>query len=353
MALSRALNVLRVEEYGLNANGTTDDSAAVQACMNQAIANVQANIPTRVVFPAASLKINTGLTLAATSNITVPLDIEAYGTLFVSGITNGADVLKISITTGTALWRYFTLRGLHIYGNNGKANLLARDGNCIKLSVESSANAFYNFSFQDLKLEQAGASGMSMTGAIFEGTIRDCFFADNLFYGLNMDNGSGGGILSAMHIYGCSMVQNVQFGCATGSPNDFNFYGCYFRTNGQNGGTFGNGFKLMSGCGFEQNCTAGGGGNNVFGFIATSLNCLVIGTNANNVGFQTKLMKMFMYNATNCLSVISCATAGSADAGLGNVDANSADCKVLQLGNVGTALSIATITNDTAHRLLF
>jgi hypothetical protein len=95
--------VYDVKEYGATGNGTTDDTASIQAAIDAAEA-----VSGEVAFPPGTYK-HTGLTVNTTTGIT----LAGYGAYPVLLYTGTGNAIAISGTSGTR-YAYVTLRDLDI-----------------------------------------------------------------------------------------------------------------------------------------------------------------------------------------------------------------------------------------------
>jgi hypothetical protein len=143
-----------------------------------------------------------------------------------------------------------------------------------------------------------------MIGNVFESQIFNSYFRSNHGNGATFAHGSHGGVLSAVHIFGCVFGQNAQHGVALERGcYDVSFNGCYFLLNGHYGLAAGNGCTLINGCGFENNHTTtqgpqpGNAGIRLVGFAT------ILASGAYSIANQTALIDALV---TGELTMIGC-----------------------------------------------
>lgn len=237
-------------DFGAVGDGVTDDSGAFNRALQYAGAQGQT-----VLVPGRNYAIAKPIVFSSANNIGQPWGLLSQGATLTSKISNGQDVMSL---TSNHIVRYFRLTGgLKIQGTGS-------DGNGLHISALSGSNyvGFYNAAIDGLYVEGAGKSGLLFEGGVFETTIMNSFFQDNLLNGATFAH-SKGGVCSAISLIGCYLNQNGQYGlCATnfdaqyGGTTDVRVYGGYSRDNKSYGFYYNNG---MSGSGiyqvgFENNC---------------------------------------------------------------------------------------------------
>jgi hypothetical protein len=230
--------------FGAKGDGETDDTGALQAALDASVANGGAmlTIPAGIYRITAPLVVTTAS--GAAGNITTPSGISARGARLVSAIDDGRPVLRITCQSTV---RFLVLEGLEIAGSG-------KDGAGLVLECDGRGAYLYNICLRDMVIEGCGGDGCQMTGNIFESQIFNSYFRDNHGSGAVFSHGRRGGILSAIHVFGCVFGQNHEQGAAlVRGCYDVSFNGCYFLLNGRHGLAAGNGCTLLNGCGFENN----------------------------------------------------------------------------------------------------
>lgn len=302
---------LTAAAFGATGDGRTDDTAALQAAFDALAGNPDVAI----------------LTIAPGDyHVTRPLrmmlkqrryhgiwGISAYGARLRSAIPGDADVITIDSTT---VARFLLIEGLTIRGSG-------REGHGLSLHCDGRGHYIYNAALRDVVVEGCGGDGCRMIGNIFESQIINSYFRDNGMNGMTMGHGTRGGVLSAIHVFGCVFGGNRQHGVALiRKSNDISFSGCYFLLNGKYGLLASNGCVLLAHSGFENNHQAakdfddGGAGMhiNVFGTL--------VGCTAYSIFKQKRLVSGYI---TNQLVLTGCTGSGGGaakSAGLASLKGN-------------------------------
>ena len=242
--LTPSKRMLSVADFGAVGDGVADDTAALQAALDR----ISANGGTFVDIPPGTYKVTATLNIAFAQDSAAHIGILSHGAILQSAITDGSPLLQV---ISNAVVRFFLIEGLQIRGNG-------QEGHGLVLRADNQAVFLYNICLRDVFIEGCGGDGCQILGNIFESQIDNSFFRQNR-NGLSMGNSTGGGILSAIHLYGCVFGQNREVGCLmVNDATDAGFHGCYFLENGSWGANCPNGFTLMSNCGFENNWMAAG-----------------------------------------------------------------------------------------------
>ncbi|MPY69671.1 MAG: hypothetical protein GEU92_06265 [Alphaproteobacteria bacterium] len=290
-------------EFGAVGDGRTDDTDALQAALDAVVAGSNPGIltiPPGIYRVSRTLRID--LDRKRIGTITRFAGISAYGAQIRSSIRDGSDVLSIDSRT---VARFLLIEGLEIRGRGAEGAGLA-------LHCDGRGHYIYNSSIRDVMVEGCGGDGCRMVGNIFESQIFNAYFRDNGGNGMTMGHAKGGGILSAIHVFGCVFGGNKGHGAILiRKANDVSFHGCYFLLNGSFGLVAGNGCTLLSHCGFENNhqgkksAATGNAGLsiNVFGTL--------IGCTAYSIFKQKHLVRGYI---TNHLVMIGCTAAGDRQA---------------------------------------
>jgi hypothetical protein len=240
-----ARQMLSAAAYGARGDGMTDDTAALQAALDAALAP---DGPGFLLIPPGTYKVSNTLRIAppqgARGDMGRHHGILAHGARIDSTITGGRNVIEV-ICRSTV--RFFTLEGLDILGGGN-------EGHGIYIECESNENFFYNFCMRDIVVQRAGGDGMRLIGNVFEGQLINVYLRDNKRNGVSFAHGSRAGILSAIHVFGSVFGQNGVYGAAmVHGCYDVSYHGCYFLLNGKEGLVAENGCTLLSNCGFENN----------------------------------------------------------------------------------------------------
>ena len=221
--------VLSVTQFGAVGDGRADDTAALQAALRAAFAHggTMLELPPGDYRVTAPLRVE--LSAGTSGNITRHAGIRAHGARIVSEIADHGDVLSFA---STATVRYLIIEGLAIAGSG-------REGNGLVFTSDGRGAYLYNIALRDIVVEGCGGDGCVLFGNVFESQVFNSYFRDNRGNGMTFSHGVNGGILSAIHVFGCVFGQNGQQGAALlRGCYDVSFNGCYF---------------LLNGCGFENN----------------------------------------------------------------------------------------------------
>jgi hypothetical protein len=281
MLSQAALAVANVKLHGAVGNGTTDDSAAIQAAINTGLP---------VHFPAATYAIGTGLTVSNNGQ-----SLEGPKGAVIQ-LTAGVDALTV---TGNGC----QIRGLTIDGNgHGGSGLVVKGADNYIDGVESYGNAGHGIcldgqsttcQFNQIHACYAhdnGAIGISQNH-VCDSIISDCHSDHNAYEGITVDNQSyrclisncnlnancqGGGVGGIgldegdlTRISNC-IIQGTGSGCPgikfqnnLGTMGGVSIVGCTLVANAgpgvwmyNNGGKIANGITVM-GCRFQSNGSHG------------------------------------------------------------------------------------------------
>lgn len=304
--------MLSATSFGARGDGTTDDTAALQAALDATFAP---GGPGFLVIPPGTYRVTRTLRVATLrgekGNIGRRHGILAHGARLNSAITDGGNVFEF-ISRSTV--RFLLIEGLDILGTG-------REGHGILLECEYKEHYLYNFCLRDVTVQGCGGDGCRMMGNVFEGQVINTYLRDNKKNGMTLGHGARAGILSAIHVFGCVFGQNGQYGVAmVNGCYDAAYHGCYFLLNGKNGLVALNGCTLLSNCGFENNHEAaadfdkGGPGIWLQGFGT------LIGCTAYSMFKQKRLIDTYLVGQ---FVMIGCAGSGDArakGAGLARLD---------------------------------
>jgi hypothetical protein len=277
---------LSARDFGAVGDGQADDTGALQAALDAALASGH---PGMLVIPPGRYRVTRTLRVAPTpgaaGNIGRHCGIRAHGAQLVSAIADGGNVFEF---IGRSTIRFVLIEGLDILG-------AGREGHGIFIECDRKEDYFYNFCLRDVVVQNCGGDGCRMIGNVFEGQIINTYLRHNVGNGLTLGHGRHGGILSAIHVFGCVFGENGKRGAALiNGCYDASFHGCYFLLNGGSGLVAENGCTLLSNCGFENNHTAvkdfaaGDAGIVLSGFGT------LVGCTAYSVFNQTRLIRAFV-----------------------------------------------------------
>lgn len=290
--------LLSAADFGARGDGTTDDTAALQAALDAAFATDG----TLLQIPPGTYRVSRTLHIRFSKPLTRQGGILAPGARLLSAITDGAPVVEV-LSESTV--RYLLIDGLGIEGSGS-------DGAGLKLSCESFGRYIYNFCLRDLVVQNCGGDGCALAGNVFEGQIVNCYFRNNHGNGASFAHGKPAGILSAIHVMGCVFGQNLDNGVALlNGAYDVAFHGCYFLLNRHFGLLARNGCTMLSNCGFENNheeagsFAAGDAGIWLQGFGT------LVGCTAYSIRYQTRLLRGYV---TGELVMVGCTGSGGGDA---------------------------------------
>ena len=296
--LSPAKRMLSVADFGAIGDGVADDTAALQMAFDR----VSANGGTFIDIPPGTYKVTSTLNITFTQDSAAHVGIISHGAILQSGITDGSPLLQV---VSNAVVRFFLIEGLQIKGNG-------QEGHGLVMRAANQAVFLYNCCLRDVFIEGCGGDGCLIEGNIFESQIDNSFFRQNQ-NGLSMGNSTSGGVLSAIHLYGCVFGQNRETGCQMiNDATDAGFHGCYFLENGTWGANCPNGFTLMSNCGFENNWMSAGSFGAGNAGVAFQNFGNMIACSATSRHYQTHLVTGYV---TSIFSMTGCFRSGVEEAG--------------------------------------
>lgn len=302
-ASSAARQMASAVEFGAVGDGVTDDTHALQTALDATLSSAGSSF---LVIPPGTYKVTRPLRVALggvpAANITRQSGIIAHGARIASTMGNGQNVLEL---IGRSTVRFILIEGLEILGSG-------RDGHGITLSCDHSDKYLYNFCLRDVVVQGCGADGCRLIGNVFEGQIINCYFRGNHGNGATFAHSPHGGVLSALHAFGCVFGDNGVHGAALiDNCYDISFHGCYFLLNGKFGLMAENGCTLLSNCGFENNHSAAKDFEN--GDAGVYLNSFgtLVGCTAYSVFNQTKMVRAYLAGR---LSMIGCVASGDGQA---------------------------------------
>lgn len=310
----RLRDVINVKDFGAIGNGTTDDTAAVQAAI-AAISESQSRRGATLYFPRGQYKLTDTLTITsfATDNA---INIALIGEGWLS------TWLDFSSMTGTKDGIYVpndqqvSIRGFFVKGSNSSGT---RDG--IRFgSTAGGSNAVSIFQIEDVRVQAWGRDGFSHYNS-YMGTMTQCYAIANLRDGFRMD-----GFHTSLTFQNCyarsntsagfrinGMVYSQFLGCAS-DVNEYGFVGSNMRS------------TLFSGCGAE--------GNNKDGWLFFSDNA---GAPTANPLFVQECYDVRGVRLANC-------------AGYGNNVANSTFAGLVTVTATGIHSGAGTFNDGSPHR---
>lgn len=295
--------MLSAADFGAIGDGVADDTNAIQSALD---ATFNAEGAFFLVIPPGDYRLTRTVKVALVgkprANITRLAGLSAYGARFVSDIQDGQPVFEF---ISRAVVRYILIEGLTIQGKG-------REGHGLSFDCNVEGSYLYNSCLRDIIVQGCGGDGCRMIGNVFEGQIFNSYFRDNRGNGATFGHGSAGGVLSAMHIFGCVFGNNGVHGVAlVNRAADVSFHGCYFLLNGKFGVSAGNGCTLLSNCGFENNHRSAEGFDKGDAGIRLQVFGTLIGCTAYSIHHQTHLIRAFI---TNDLVMIGCTASGGGSA---------------------------------------
>ncbi|WP_330891460.1 glycosyl hydrolase family 28-related protein [Ferrovibrio sp.] len=314
---------LSARDFGVVGDGRADDTHALQRAFDAALLDEP---PGMLTIPPGEYRVSRPLRIAPRANVTRLSGIVAHGARLISAIDNGASVVEL---VSNATTRFILVEGLEIRGSG-------RDGHGISIACEAEGRYFYNFCLRDIVVQGCGGDGCRLIGNVFEGQLVNCYFRDNKGNGITFAHGRGGGILSAIHVFGSVFGNNGEHGAAmVNRCYDVSFHGCYFLLNRQFGLLADNGCTLLSNCGFENNhqgardFSQGDAGAMIKNFGT------MIGCTAYSVYQQTHLVRSFIISH---LVMVGCTGFGGGkakQAGLARLNGSREKAQITLLGCTG------------------
>jgi hypothetical protein len=211
---SKLQDVVSVRDFGAVGDGSTDDTAAIQASLDAWVANEGS-----LIFPQGNYIITQPLVVTFSTNRTGRTLISGYGaTIDATSVTG--DALTFTITGAQTLVRNLVIEGLQINADQ------AVDQAAFVLQGPGAADSyFYNNVLRDLTI--AGFTGIKLLGNVFESSVENCNIkcpinTSNAGYPIFLSSSggsgpSGNGIISSITLY-----QNTTRGGLNGvlSEND-------------------------------------------------------------------------------------------------------------------------------------
>ncbi len=296
-------HLLSAADFGAKGDGMTDDSAALQKALDATFDGAGAKV---LVIPPGVYNVSRTLTVdfrpRGKEQPTRQTVIRGQGAVLRSSINDGSNVFEIASHATT---RYLLIDGLSVQGNG-------QEGHGLSLDCNRERAYIYNFCIRDLVVQGCGGDGLRMIGNIFEGQVFNSYFRDNKANGVTMGHGPDGGILSAVHVFGCVFGGNGVHGAALiNKATDVAFHGCYFLLNGAFGLSASYGVTLLSNCGFENNHMKADSFADGDAGVQLQVFGTLVGCTAYSIYKQTHLVRGFI---TNHLVLVGCTAAGGGQA---------------------------------------
>lgn len=244
-----------IEQWNINNDGTTDDSASVQAALDKWEAEIAANTGVNTLrFGGADLKIDTSLNVAITTNMIAPSELDFSGSRIVSGVTSAGNGAVLQFTTTSHLMRNFLVRRPYIeMGGSETRGILV-------LAGTTGATSFYRFMIEmpHIKDTPASAKALEFRDNTFECVVLqpnlDCDATSGGTYCMHVTN-AGGGDVTSVEVYGGTMfggINNLRV-----DQGGVKVFGCTFLDAGSYAVDAGTGTSAttemtLMGCRFER-----------------------------------------------------------------------------------------------------
>lgn len=339
-----AERMLSAAAFGAVGNGSTDDTQALQTAFDETFRSGGGFL----LIPPGTYRVTRSLRLLPpnSGDIRQQSGIIAHGVRILSDISDGRNVIEIVSHTTI---QFLLVEGLEILG-------MGKEGHGLYVECDSGSEYLYNFCLRDIVVRACGGDGCRIVGNVFEGQIINSYFRKNGGNGLTFSHSEHGGILSAIHVFGCVCGNNAVHGAALlHNCYDVGFHGCYFLLNGAFGLAAGNGCTLLSNCGFENNhARAPDFAHGDAGIYLASFGTLV-GCTGYSVFNQTRLLRAHI---TDHLTMIGCAGSGggrAAAAGLALLSGTKAAVAIMMgcKGAIETAKDFEAIEIGAAGGVRF
>lgn len=235
-----------VLDFGAVGNGSADDGPAFSAALAWAALNGHI-----VVIPALTYAIKTPIVWTSQGNVTTLWGLSGLGATLVSHVTG--DVMTLS---SNHVVRYLRLSGFSIEGNGS-------DAHGLHLFCPNGSSFLSNGFLDSITVEGMGQNGLFFEGNVFEMSVMNCAFQNNL-NGATFAHTTTGGVCSAISIINSFFNANRNYGMQAtiigatyGGTTDVRIYGGYCRENHSYGFYYNNGSGVgaIVNVGFENNCT--------------------------------------------------------------------------------------------------
>jgi hypothetical protein len=309
---TKALSVL---QFGAKGDGVADDTAAIQAALD-AVFDPADDAAGLLVIPPGDYKVTRSLHFTMRENCGQQRRVSAYGARLRSAIPDGGHVLHIR---SAATWHFIVIEGLAIAGSGN-------EGHGLYLECDTNLAGLYNFCLRDLVIEGCGGDGCRIYGNLFEAQIVTCAFRGNGGNGATLAHSPHGGVLSSLHLFGCTFDENEAHGAEIVRAYDVGFHGCSFRRNGSFGLLATNGCELVLDCGFVDNHRLAFDFENGGAGMGLRRYATLVGCTAHSTANQTHLIDADLSGSFARLVLIGCRATGegtAAAAGLAKLHGGS------------------------------
>lgn len=305
MRPERPTRMLSATQFGAVGDGLTDDSQALQNAFDEAFRDGGGFL----LIPPGTYRVSRTLRILSrhTGDIGRLSGVIAHGAQILSVIENRANVIEI---VSRATVRFLAIEGLDVLGRG-------KEKHGLYIECGGRDRYLYNCCLRDVVVQGCGGDGCRMVGNVFESQIINSYFRSNKGNGVTFAHGKHGGILSAIHVFGCVFGNNGADGAALiRGCYDVGFHGCYFLLNGRFGLVAENGCTLLSNCGFENNQMQSRDFAHGDAGIALSNFGTLIGCTGYSIFNQTRMLRA---DVIGQLTMVGCSGSGGGkakDAGL-------------------------------------
>lgn len=198
-----------IKQWNINNDGTTDDSASVQAALDKWEAEIAADTGVNTLrFGGTNLKIDTSLNVAIATNMIAASELDFSGGTIISGVTSTGNGAVLQFTTTSHLMRNFYLRRPSIkMGGSETRGILV-------LAGTTGATSFYRFIIDNpiIKDTPASAKALEFRDNTFECVVLypnlDCDATSGGTYCMHVTN-AGGGNVTSVEVYGGTMFGGI------------------------------------------------------------------------------------------------------------------------------------------------
>jgi len=199
--------------------------------------------------PAVTYTVTSPIVIYVNSTIQGPLGIDLGGATIVSQITDGSPVIQVVVGPGVDL-RYLTFSNFTIQGNG-------REGDGIQLVAAGNDRWLYNFSIDNVTVDNVGGYGLNVQGSVFEGLVSNSWMTNNAdggaYFGHLVD-----GQVSALRWFGGGFESNGGPGLTLGNgARDISVDGASFIHNNGMGISAEGGITSVSSSTFTDNTGPG------------------------------------------------------------------------------------------------
>ncbi|MEO6712257.1 MAG: M10 family metallopeptidase C-terminal domain-containing protein [Mycobacteriales bacterium] len=194
--------------------------------------------------------ITSPVVIHVTSTSQGAMGIDGGGATLVSHITDGSPAIQISVDPGVDL-RYLTLSNFSIAGNG-------QEGDGIKIVADGNDRWIYNWSIDNVNVENVGGYGLNVQGSVFEGLVSNSWMNGNAQGGAYFAHSASGGMVSALRWFGGGVQDNGSTGLTLDNgARDISVDGAAFINNNGSGISAMSGITSVTNSNFENNLGAG------------------------------------------------------------------------------------------------